>query len=206
MERGGLNINIPLSMSHFILTVLSAWSLKNVKDKSTLSLLLFLTSCLYGMYGLLQYTLPRKFDSCFNLSVCLIIQLLTLFLYTFDVLLIAELYKNIILIITIALVVISAMLIIFAYYLNTGSKMTELLLSTFYFLFAWIICILAYVIINYNECYWIIGTICLLILNYVILMKLTSFYNITFLEFFSISFCFFIYFAISSINEISVIN
>lgn len=203
MGREGLNINISLSISHFILTILSAWSFKIVNDKSALSQYVFLISCLYGLFGLLQYTLPRKFNTYFNLCICLIIQTFTLFLYTFDVLFLTQLYKDIILNVTIALIVIMIIILI-TNYLKARAKTIKLLLLTFYPLFAWIICILSYVIMYCNECYWMIGTISLLILNYVILIKLTAFYNLTFLEFSSISFCFFIYFAVRSINEISL--
>lgn len=195
MELNDFNSNLSLTASHFALTVISGWAIKNVDIKSTYSMIYFILTCFYGVFGLIRYTKPGKHHTNKSLCYCIFVQILGLGIYTFDILSIAHLYNRILFIITIMMPVIVGITQFLQY--------KKLKVYAVYGTVLWVIYVLSYVSMKFDECYWLIGTIMLLIINYFILFKISILFCISYLELCSVGFCFFNIFALNSINEIS---
>lgn len=196
-----------LGLSHFLLSILSAIALKHADSVAPLAFCSFTIIFGYGIYGILHYTYPKELPAWCKVltnSLTLIVQLLTLTLYTADAVTLQttnDQYFGSKMFYSYAYLLIISLIHVLSssnryYYLKSLSVIAFIL---------WNLVILVQIQrSDWQECSWYNGMILLLILNNVIVRTL---FNRTFNELYlivhTIQMIFFTIFAFKSLNELA---
>uniref|UniRef100_A0ABK9MFP2 Uncharacterized protein n=2 Tax=Glossina morsitans morsitans TaxID=37546 RepID=A0ABK9MFP2_GLOMM len=194
-----LDSNIILCSAHFALGIISIWALKYVNIKASNSYVNFTITFVYSLFGVLCHTHPYAGKTLHTASAFLnlLVKLIGLVLYTFDVAILTKRYNSFLLLISCAL---TSLIIIINYFKCESMK---LYLNNFFMV--WNISIITSIAFRQNEPYWLIGMVALLILNHFILNAILKSIHTTSLHSHEVSvigLCFFTIFALNSVNEI----